>query len=517
MKQNAWTLMELFIALIIIAVISSIGMTVFRPDTQKAKFYVYGVINNLTKGNIALLEKHNTLNGIAPMGEGANVNISMTKIGDTFWTTRNAGDPGGPELPSSVKICAPGQDCTYSSSTPICWKGTTSSTCTNKTGYSGCNRTVCNWYAANIICPHNGMDLPTTTQIASLRENPGSDSLYTQTSVDFCDHSNDSALYSRCLKSESCLGAANNYCFMSNIWGPSTGSKAYNYGMITGNLKGPLTYSQQYAFSVRCTTAIDNIDPYCIALADVYSLAKPANCSLSANKNDVNIEFPNGITIKGLASPWVKPYNEANFEYKNILVDIDGEEGKNKIWVDQFPLRIIGGTGKGVEGLIMPVNCKNEQIYNPSTEEMVNVSNAAKNPYCPSTNGKNYTIDDQVITYDIYKAKNKEGEKSPAEMIAAMVSPMEADCMAFGSARGYFSVSECDAAKIKISPKCATKESCATCTANTCPEGSTNAESCATLTETTNPDDITCIAIPHKPSGGVSFVVQSLMGNIDEF
>ena len=329
MKKGAWTLMELFIALLVIILISSIGFTIFRPDIQKAKFYVYATIANLTKGNIALLEKYSTI-----------------KSADM-----------------------PGED-----------------------------------------------------------------------------------------------------------------------------------------------------DWYCLHLTDNYSLGANPNCARSSGVNDVNIEFPNGVTVKGIASEWQQPYEGASFEYKNILVDIDGEEGSNKLWLDQFPLRIIAGSGKGAEGMIMPVNCDNEKVYNLNTSALVPIDNAAKNPYCPAANGKNYTLDDQVILFDIYRAKtyNEESpDKNRAEIIAALLSPMEADCMAYGGS-GYFSAAECDEANIKMNPKCASQTNCANCTANTCPEGSTNPESCVTLAQTTNPEDLPCAAAIHKPSGGMSFIVESLIGNIND-
>ena len=260
-----------------------------------------------------------------------------------------------------------------------------------------------------------------------------------------------------------------------------------------------------------------NNDNYCKQVADVFNLKSIPNCSRNADVNAVNMVLPNGVTIKGLASAWQAPYDVeegkvAPYKFKNILVDIDGADGLNSIWADQFPLRIISGLGKGVDGYIMSVNCANDRTYNTDTLETVAVKNSAKSPYCP-TNGKNYTIDDQVITYDIYRPESSE-ENAKARLVATGLSAMEADCAAYGTNDGYFSIEECRAAQIKIHSQCKTKKNCGTCVAGvTCPKDKPNPEDCQNSPGIPI-ESLICFVVLHKPSGGTSLLIQGLVGDI---
>ncbi|MBQ8476657.1 hypothetical protein IJ531_06315, partial [bacterium] len=265
---------------------------------------------------------------------------------------------------------------------------------------------------------------------------------------------------------------------------------------------------------------------YCAQMADIYSLDKAAECAANSTKDVVNISFPNGTTIQGLASEWKKPFAEATYMFKNIVVDIDGPKGLNKIWADRYPLRIYAGIGKGAEGTIMPINCGNDVVYKEDTDTLITMPSDAQSPYCAegfAANGtkvtKNYALDDEIITYDVYKPGGTE-ENSKAIMVASAVSPMMADCMAYGSSMGFYSVKECDAAKIQIKRECATQTNCATCTSNTCPNneddtGKTTPSTCADMLG----GEIvpSCMTIMHKPNSGASFVIQSLIGDIDDF
>ena len=291
-------------------------------------------------------------------------------------------------------------------------------------------------------------------------------------------------------------------------------ARFYMYAAVKNLTKGNITIIEKYD-SLSAKTVVGTDDWYCINLADAFSIESAPDCSTTASDDTPNIQFPNKTTVYGLAKEWKAPYSGANFKYKNIMIDIDGpNEGLNKLWADRFPMRIITGTGRGEEGLIVPVNCANDQVYNAAQNKLVNVDSAAKNPYCGSS-GKNYTIDDQVLIYNIYKA-NDDSENAKAHMVAGMLSHMEADCAAYGGTQGSYNVLECDSAKIKIKPQCATQDNCRTCTANTCPEGSTDMASCIEVQKRENPDDFTCFTLLNKPSGGMSFIFQAIIGDADE-
>ena len=99
--------------------------------------------------------------------------VDYVNVDGVLWTAKNAGDSGGLELPNSVKTCTVRSSCSYGGTTPTCWNGKTSDNCSTGTGangYSGCNRTVCNWYAANLICQNAGMSLPENEQFQALRK-----------------------------------------------------------------------------------------------------------------------------------------------------------------------------------------------------------------------------------------------------------------------------------------------------------------------------------------------------------
>ena len=303
------------------------------------------------------------------------------------------------------------------------------------------------------------------------------------------------------------------------------------YAAIRNITRGNITIIEKYETLMKHDDPEAEEDWYCTQFADAFTLDTEANCSKDADEGDINIRFAHGVTIQGLASDWVQPFADSSYYYKNIVVDIDGSDGMNRLWVDRFPLRIISGSNKGAEGLVVTVTCgDNDLVYNDKAEPhaVVAVAPAAKNPYCsngftPSGDAvnKNFALSKDILTYDVYRAISTEPD-SKAELITTSVSPMEADCMAYGDQTGYYSTAECDSAKIRIKGKCATKQNCGTCTNNTCPmnqEGTsaTDHDGCSELAGVLNPNDISCFAIVHKPSGGASFMLQALIGDIDEF
>ena len=63
----------------------------------------------------------------------------------------NAGDSTNFRLPSTVTLVNAGSDC-RNANNRCCWNASTSGGCTANTNYSGCNRTVCTYEAAQAIC-----------------------------------------------------------------------------------------------------------------------------------------------------------------------------------------------------------------------------------------------------------------------------------------------------------------------------------------------------------------------------
>ena len=77
------------------------------------------------------------------------------QIGSLCITKKNMGDGDSLTIPEGVNVVQINQTCNPSSVIKCCWQGNTSgSSCDNSNGggYSGCNRTVCDWWAADYIC-----------------------------------------------------------------------------------------------------------------------------------------------------------------------------------------------------------------------------------------------------------------------------------------------------------------------------------------------------------------------------
>ncbi len=72
-----------------------------------------------------------------------NICVSKYNVGDNI-------GKGGVPFASRVKKVPIGQTCTQAGN--CCWQGKTAAACTDDTNYSGCNRTVCQWSAANASC-----------------------------------------------------------------------------------------------------------------------------------------------------------------------------------------------------------------------------------------------------------------------------------------------------------------------------------------------------------------------------
>lgn len=275
----------------------------------------------------------------------------------------------------------------------------------------------------------------------------------------------------------------------------------------------------------------DIYDWHCFHLADVFSLEGNSDCKVDGEKKKnmkVNLTLPNGVTVQGLTNDWLEPFSGSDYKIKNIVIDIDGRKGVNKIGIDRFPLRLYNGSG--YTGMVQVVNCKSDKdiVYNEDTKVTLG---ADFRPYCKqgfdaNGNASNvvFTLDNKIISYDIYRATSSD-EESAAELVASSLAPMDADCGAYGG-EGFYSKKECaDATNkiggdyLRIRTKCATSTNCADC-GYICPKnkdntGNTTADSCAAMLVETNPDDLPCFTLLHKPSGGTTFLLETLIGQFD--
>ena len=194
------------------------------------------------------------------------------QIGKLCITKKNMGDSTALAIPSGVAVANVNQTCNSSSSNKCCWKGATSGTSCNNNGgepYSGCDRTVCDWWAADYICKNFTAGGRTwRLPIPSEMSNWGSNSIGLEVNgLQLCDYRSGYSS-ARCTGSNSCPGSNNVWCTPSYVWsGTVNGSSyAYNYSLNSGSW-GQTNGYRTYASSVRCvaevTSCADKISAGC--------------------------------------------------------------------------------------------------------------------------------------------------------------------------------------------------------------------------------------------------------------
>ncbi len=153
----AFSLIELLISLIIISLLIGAFAPIITKKLKAADVTVGSFTDKKTEDDTTKTsyspesqkdcDPFNALFISKENNDGFN-NVCVTKF--------NTGDPGGTPLASIVKTTTVGGG--TCSDKYCCWKGNTAnpSKCTvgqnGDSAYSGCNRTLCNWYAADISC-----------------------------------------------------------------------------------------------------------------------------------------------------------------------------------------------------------------------------------------------------------------------------------------------------------------------------------------------------------------------------
>ena len=178
-------------------------------------------------------------------------------------TKYNVGDTNGPTIASSTTTVTAGSG--SCSANECCWRGTTSSSCTasgswsgHSTSYSGCNRTVCNWNAANASCQSwapNGTSagdwrLPTQNEMKGWANNIERVSTYLGSDgLQLCDYDSSSYGSVRCRSPYRCSGAYGGHCYPGYVWSSPSG---YRFNLDGGSFNGPNGNNVHYAVSARC-------------------------------------------------------------------------------------------------------------------------------------------------------------------------------------------------------------------------------------------------------------------------
>ena len=197
-----------------------------------------------------------------------------TPVCVTKWNIGDIPDAPNGGIASSVTTVSTGSYCDGYSTNGCCWQGKTAEYCDSyRTSYSGCNRTVCTWYAGNASCQalaYNGTKagdwrLPTENELSkwasnikTINKNQGDNGLR------LCDiYSGDGA--AQCHYYDVCDGSIGN-CYPYYVWSSTAYSSGYYYGYYLSSGSFGWGYSDpQGADSVRC----------------VLEAAGPSNISLS--------------------------------------------------------------------------------------------------------------------------------------------------------------------------------------------------------------------------------------------
>ncbi len=184
---------------------------------------------------------------------------NFMRIGNLCVTRKNMGDSYSLPIPATVTIVETGGFCEARKQN-CCWKGATSKVCnSNNGGYSGCNRTVCNWNAAKEICAKfnyagKTWRLPTVNEISNWGENSiarGANGLM------LCVDQSGYSTSAQCANQESCFGSFNDYCGANIIWSSNfVGDVIYTARIYYNNFLNSSYYSSG-ALSVRCVTEME--------------------------------------------------------------------------------------------------------------------------------------------------------------------------------------------------------------------------------------------------------------------
>ena len=204
-----------------------------------------------------VLENPNSLN---PCTEFLCGGDDFIQIGSLCITKRNMGDGPSLVIPNEINIVPTGTTCVPSESNPCCWQGATSGTsCSVANGpYSGCNRTVCDWWAADYICKNFKIGgytwrLPTKEEMKDW----ATESLYEGANgLQMCTSYSDEP-WAQCSGSSVCPRTSGSLCYTFQIWSStisSTSNPYYyylSYNWLVDKERTPSTPA-----SIRCVAEV---------------------------------------------------------------------------------------------------------------------------------------------------------------------------------------------------------------------------------------------------------------------
>ncbi len=149
----------------------------------------------------------------------------------------------------------------YCLANTCCWQGKTASPCySSGTSYSGCNRTVCTWYAGDASCQalaYNGTKagdwrLPTKNELSkwasninTINKNKGDNGLR------LCDFYNGYGA-AQCNYYNVCDGANADTCYPYDVWSSTPDGGRYYYFYLVSGSFDQSSHGPRHAGSVRC-------------------------------------------------------------------------------------------------------------------------------------------------------------------------------------------------------------------------------------------------------------------------
>ena len=187
---------------------------------------------------------------------------NFMRIGNLCVTRKNMGDSSTLKIPSTVTTVEAGGDYCYSQSDKCCWKGTTSTICDSSNGsYSGCNRTVCNYSAAQEICAK--FNYGGKTWRLATKEEAKNWQVYTYglgiNGLMLCNGGGSVNNISYCPEALACRGAYRNVCQVRSHWLNCLTNNSRS-GCLSSFDAGNYYDSSHVissAFSVRCVTEME--------------------------------------------------------------------------------------------------------------------------------------------------------------------------------------------------------------------------------------------------------------------
>ena len=291
---------------------------------------------------------------------------------------------------------------------------------------------------------------------------------------------------------------------------------------------------------------------YCNEMKEMLSTTNTPDC----NSASTTFNLPNGVKVYGLAGNWQYPYTyknsnttacstgasgfcsaAADFYYRNIMVDVNGDSAPNEVGIDRFLLRIYRGftpLGTDISGQIYP-RCGTYDYTIDPTGATKNMTTNAHSSATACVSGQNFIDDNEIISYNIYRPDNTltsgvNGKEVTASILAGKLSLIKADCMAYGG-NGIFNKYQCSQAGYYLHPECAHYDLCEDCSGqlfgkstlayNVCPTGYRSVANCKTKATANNPTasahtpNQACFVMLNRPTGGMGFFAGAVMGEFD--